>query len=75
MKVTMIRKLNTIISLWLLAIIIALGFMGYKLDIFGFYIACAVIATVLLASNVFSLTVGILSTSKKALGTEPEYNK
>ena len=75
MKVSMIKKLNTIISLWLIAIIVALGIFGYELDMFGFYIAGFVFMAILFASNAFTLTNGIIHAVRKVPEAEPEYTK
>ncbi len=75
MKATMVKKLNTIVSLWLIAIIGALIVFGYQLNMFGFYIAAIVVAAILLVSNIVSITAGILSIAKLSKEQETEYRK
>ena len=73
MKATMIKKLNTILSLWLLAILTTLIIFGYELSLFGFYIAAVVVMGVLLTLNVFTLITGFIYSNKKSLERETEY--
>lgn len=75
MTVTMIKKLNTVISLWLVSIIITLVIFGYQLNMFGFYIAGGVFAGILLSLNIFMIIFGFVSQTKKALERETEYTK
>ena len=75
MKATMVRKLNTIVSLWLIAVIAALVVFGYELDMFGFYIAGIVVAAILVISNIVSITTGVLSVTKLSKEQETEYRK
>ena len=74
MKITIYRKFNTIISIWLIAIIAVLCVLGIKLDVFAFYIAAGVVATPLLATNVINFVFGLISSRSKALQTKREYN-
>ena len=75
MKVTMIKKTNTIISLWIIAIVATLAIFAYELNMFGFLIADAVLLVILLCSNVFTIIYGFINSGRKAYGTETEYNK
>ena len=75
MKLMMIKKMNIIVSLWLIVIIGVLVVFGYELDMTEFYIAGGVIAAVLLLSNVFTLTTSIIVDSKKSIKTQREYTK
>lgn len=73
MRATMVKKLNTIVSLWLVAIIAALVVFGYELNIFGFYVAAIVVGVPLLISNVFTIVNGIASQARFAKEQETEY--
>lgn len=73
MKATMVKKLNTIVSLWLVAIIAALVIFGYELNMFGFYVAAIVVGVPLLISNVFTIATGLVSQTRFAKEQETEY--
>ena len=75
MKVTMINKLNVIISLWLLAIIGTLMIFGYELSLNGFYIASLVLGIVLLITNTCHLFLGIKTHSRSAAKAKAEHKK
>ena len=74
MKITIYRKFNTIISFWLVAVIALLCMLGFKLDVFAFYIAASVVAVPLLATNIINFVFGIISSRSKALQAKREYN-
>ncbi len=74
MKATMIKKFNIIVSLWLIAIIAVLVVLGFKLNVFGFYIAAMVVGSFLLASNTFNIVSGLVSSRPRAVETERKYN-
>ena len=75
MKHTMIRKLNTVISLWLLAIIVTLCIFAYELDMIAFYIVAAVITALLLGTNTYTLVSGLIIADRKAVKRQAKYNK
>lgn len=75
MTVTMTKKLNTVLSLWLLTIIVTLVILGYQLNMFGFYIASGVVAGALLLINVFTIIYGFTCGGKRAIEREKEYTK
>ncbi len=74
MKATMIKKFNIIVSLWLIAIIAVLVVLGFKLNVFGFYIGAMVVGSFLLASNTFNIVSGLVSSRPRAVETERKYN-
>ena len=75
MKVTMINKLNVIISLWLLTIIGTLMIFGYELGLNGFYWASLVIGGILLIMNTCHLFLGISRRSRSVTKAKAEYKK
>lgn len=75
MKATMIKRLNVVISLWLLAIMVTLIIFGHELAMSGFYIAAIVVASLLLISNVSTIISGFILTGHKSVERETEYNK
>ena len=75
MKHIMVRKLNTIISLWLLAIIIALVIFGYELGMIAFYIVAGVLTSMLLGTNAYTLVTGVIISDRKALERQARYKK
>lgn len=75
MKVTMINKLNVIISLWILAIIGTLMIFGYELGLNGFYVASLVMSGILLILNTCHLFIGIKYRSRNAAEAKAEYKK
>ena len=75
MKNTIIKKINVIVSLWLIAIIATLPTFGYQLDNFGFYIAAAVFGALLLLTNSFTVIHGIMYHTRYVSKRETEYNK
>ena len=75
MKHTMIRKLNTVISLWLLAIIVTLCIFAYELDMIAFYIVAAVITAMLLGTNTYTLVSGLIIADRKTVKRQAKYNK
>ena len=74
MKVTQYKKLSFVISLWLLAIMATLIVFGYQLEMYGFYIASAVVAVPLLFTNIFNLVNGLIHSRSKAIAAKREYN-
>lgn len=74
MRVTMIKKFNIIISLWLILIFATLCLLGFQLGINGFYIAALVVGSLLVASNLINLISGIISSRPKSIQTKKEYN-
>ena len=75
MKAAMIKKYNIIISLWLIAIIALLCVFGYKLNVFGCYIAAIVFAGLLVISNSINLVSGVISSRISLTKTENKYNQ
>ena len=75
MKVTMINKLNVIISLWLIAIIGTLMIFGYELGLNGFYVASIILGGLLLIMNTCHLCLGIASHNRSATKTAAQYKK
>ena len=75
MKNLAIKKINTIISLWLIVIVGTLAILGYELDMFGFYIAGTVFLSMLLVSNVVTLINGMINDTQKVEERKTEYTK
>lgn len=73
MRVTMIKRLNTIISLWLLAVIAALVVIGLELEMNGFFVACGVVGVILLISNVITVTTGVRASYQRSLQRQKEF--
>ena len=74
MKTTAYKKFNLIISFWLLAIMTTLCVLGYKLDVFAFYVAAGVLALPLLVMNTIRLVSGYIYSRNKAVQTRREFN-
>lgn len=74
MKALVYRKFNLVLSFWLLAVMATLCVFGYKLDVFGCYVAAGVLALPLLASNIFNLITGYIYSRNKAVQTRREFN-
>ena len=75
MKVTMINKLNVIVSLWILAIMGTLMIFGYQLNMNGFYYAGLVMAAVLFIINTCHLVFGICVHNRSLAKAKAEYKK
>ena len=75
MKATLIKKFNIVLSLWMIAIIATLVVFGYKLGVYGFYVAASVVCLVLLSINVLTVISGLISTRGSSLKTREQYNK
>ncbi len=75
MKNTMIKKINIIISLWMIAIMVVLFIFGKELSLVGFYYACGVFAMLLLGTNVFTIASGLTQVRKTAVRAQKEFNR
>ena len=74
MKNTWIKKINVIVSLWLIAIIAVLIIFGKQLSISGFYYASIFFGSMLAASNIFTISSGIRSATRRGAEAEKGYN-
>ncbi|MBO4855812.1 MAG: hypothetical protein J5511_00365 [Bacilli bacterium] len=74
MKLSMVKKFNVIISLWLVVIMLVLAIFGHELDMYGFYIASAVIGGFAVVSNVGVLISGLILPSIHQKRVSKEYN-
>ena len=75
MKVTIIKKTNVIVSLWLVSIIATLLVFGYQLNLNGFYIASIVLAGITLIMNTGVLCMGLFLAPKHAKEAKAQYRK
>ena len=75
MKVTMIKKFNIIISLWLIAIIALLVVLGLQLSNSGFFIGALVFAGLLAASNTINLVSGIKNYRIRIAESKKQFNR
>ena len=71
----MIKKINIVISLWLIALMIVLFIFGKELAMTGFYYACGVVAALLLATNLFTIASGLKNARKTSIQVEKGYRK
>ena len=74
MKLSIINKFNAIISLWLVAIMITLGIFGRALNVYGCYIAAAVVGGFAIVSNIGLLISGLILPSIHEKRVSREYN-
>ncbi len=75
MKNIMIKKINIVISLWLIALMIVLFIFGKELAMTGFYYACGGLAALLLATNLFTIASGLKNARKTSIQVEKGYRK
>ena len=71
----MIKKINIVISLWLIALMIVLFIFGKELAMIGFYYACGGLATLLLVTNLFTIVSGLKNARKTSIQVEKGYRK
>lgn len=60
MKLSIIKKFNIVVSLWLLVVLVALMVFGYELANYGCYIAAAVIGAIIVINNLIVLISGLI---------------
>ena len=75
MKNIMIKKINIVISLWLIALMIVLFIFGKELAMIGFYYACGGLAALLLVTNLFTIVSGLKNARKTSIQVEKGYRK
>ena len=75
MKVTMIKRFNIIISLWLIAVITVLCVFGVQLGNSGCYVAALVFGGLLLVSNTINLVSGIMNSRIKIHESKKQFNR
>lgn len=71
----MIKKINIVISLWLIALMIVLFIFGKELAMIGFYYACGGLAALLLVTNLFTIVSGLKNARKTSIQVEKGYRK
>lgn len=69
----MIKKMNVVASLWMIAIIAILVVFGVELNMFGFYVAAIVVSSVLVLMNSAYLIYGFVFSGKVATETQAQY--
>jgi len=74
MKATMIKKINLVVSLWLIAIIVCLCIFAYELDVFGCYIAAIAVGGLLLVSNLITIISGITTIHQTDVQSKRQYH-
>ena len=74
MKLSMVKKFNLVISLWLVVIMLVLAIFGHELDMYGFYIASAVTGGLAIVSNVGVIISGLILPSMHEKRVSKEYN-
>lgn len=74
MSFSVFKKLNIVISFWLASIISILLVMGYELSSYGFYIAGAVFALLLIIINISFIISGLIINSKKSPNRKRQFN-
>ena len=75
MKNIIIKKINIVISLWLIALMIVLFIFGKELAMIGFYYACGGLAALLLVTNLFTIVSGLKNARKTSIQVEKGYRK
>ena len=60
MKLSIIKKFNIVVSLWLLVVLVTLAIFGYELANYGCYIAAAVVGAIIVANNLIVLISGLI---------------
>lgn len=73
MKATTIKKINLVVSLWLIAITVCLCIFAYELDVFGCYIAAIAVGGLLLTSNLISIISGLTSLRQTSIQSKRQY--
>lgn len=73
MKATTIKRINLVVSLWLIAIIVCLCIFAYEFDVFGCYIAAIAVAGLLLASNLITIISGITRIRQTSVQSKRQY--
>lgn len=68
MKNTLMNKFVIVISLWLLVIMGANIYIGYRANLFGFHIAAIIVATLLLSLNALHISLLV----RKAIRIQPK---
>lgn len=60
MKLSIIKKFNIVVSLWLLVVLVTLAIFGYELTNYGCYIAAAVVGAIIVINNLIVLISGLI---------------
>ena len=74
MKLSIIKKFNVVVSLWLVVIMVALAIFGRALNVYGLYIAAAVVGGFAIVSNIGLVISGLILPSIYEKRVSKEYN-
>ena len=74
MNISIIKKFNIVISLWLLVVFVTLAIFGHELNIYGCYIAAAVVGAIIVINNLAVLISGIIIPIRHEKRVSKEYN-
>ena len=74
MKLSIIKKFNIVISLWLIVVLVTLAIFGYELANYGCYIAAAVVGAVIVTNNLIVLISGLIAPAVHEKRVSRQYN-
>ncbi len=74
MKLSIIKKFNIVISLWLIVVLVTLAIFGYELANYGCYIAAAVVGALIVTNNLVVLISGIIAPVVHEKRVSRQYN-
>ena len=73
-NLTMVKKFNIVISLWLVVILATLAIFGYELSNYRCYVAAAVIGAIVVFMNVGVLISGLIAPAVHEKRVSKQYN-
>ena len=74
MKLSIIKKLNIVVSLWLVVVLVTLAIFGHELANYGCYIAAAVVGAVIITNNLIVLISGLIAPVVREKRVSRQYN-
>ena len=74
MKLSIIKKFNIVISLWLVVVLTTLAIFGYELANYGCYIAAAVVGAIIITNNLIVLISGLIAPVVREKRVSRQYN-
>ena len=74
MKLSIIKKFNIVVSLWLLVVLVTLTIFGYELANYGCYIAAAVVGAIIVTNNLIVLISGLIVPAVHEKRVSRQYN-
>ena len=73
-NLTMVKKFNIVISLWLVVILATLAIFGYELSNYGCYVAAAVVGAIVVLMNLGVLISGLIAPAVHEKRVSKQYN-